>query len=44
MILPETTVGDMARWDLIQRYHMRFAYARIEADLLTAQAIAGTAI
>jgi hypothetical protein len=44
MLLPETTDGDRARWDLIQSQHMRFARARIEADLLTAQAIVGRAI
>ena len=36
MILPETTDGDRARWDLIQSQHMRFALARIEADRETA--------
>ena len=36
MILPETTDGDRARWDLIQSQHMRFARARIEADKETA--------
>ena len=36
LLLPETTDGDRARWDLIQSQHMRFAHARIEADRETA--------
>jgi hypothetical protein len=44
LILPETQDGDRARGELIEKWHMRFARARIEADLLTAQAFIGRGV
>jgi hypothetical protein len=41
MLLPETQEGDRARGELIEMYHMRFARARIEADLVNAKEIIG---
>jgi hypothetical protein len=41
MLLPETQDGDRARAELIEMWHMRFARARIEADLVTAKEIIG---
>jgi hypothetical protein len=41
LLLPETQEGDRARGELIEMWHMRFARARIEADLLNAKEIIG---
>jgi hypothetical protein len=37
MLLPETKDGYRARGELVEMWHMRFARARIEADLITAK-------
>jgi hypothetical protein len=41
ILLPETQEGDRSRAELIEMWHMRFARARIEADLVNAKEIIG---